>query len=544
METQVKKKQVSGAMASCSIVALPLALQQALAAAVVVDGVELQLSFYEEFVTVDELLTADVLAIYATDETFDRVLAWLPKLQPVLQRQSTMQPLLLLTPVAFSRSLSAAWAYGVCAHLPVCSDVSGVCHTLCHIAYSRQVQTQAKREIVALEAQLEQVGDHAMIAMSASHQLGEIIRFMEKSYRCSDFEALIERLHETLESLGVHGCGVIECDNTLMYFGDRERQPFLQRLIEHQRHLGRYVDLEHRTTLNFEKVTLMVRKMPPLGSEAYGRMKDVLFSLMEGLEARVKAISVARAAADAERTKHAFFAVMSHEMRTPMNAVCGFSSRLSKLSAGATLTVRDASALLHVHDKATHLQGIIEKMFELTRIGASLELRRLVVREACAGILHQYEVAAKAKGLGFSVHFQEESIVADLDERRLQHILANLLDNAVKYTDQGQVSVAVTTLASPTLGAQIQLIIADTGGGMPESVQKGIFTPLGQIDDFLHRGSEGIHLGLTMVRKFVLDLAGGVDFSSNPGQGTRFVVSLPQFVKDSKEEASVDAELF
>lgn len=125
METQVKKKQTSGTMAACAIVALPLELQAALVAAESVDGVGLQLSFYGEFIAVDALFGADVLAIYATDETFDKALAWLPVLLPKLQRQSTVQPLLLLTPVAFSRPLSAAWANGICAHLTVFSDMSG-----------------------------------------------------------------------------------------------------------------------------------------------------------------------------------------------------------------------------------------------------------------------------------------------------------------------------------------------------------------------------------------------------------------------------------
>lgn len=479
----------------------------------------------------------DVVAFYVTDTNYAQVLETVREFVVEAVGDSHVQ-FMLVSPLGFAQDLAEAWHLGMHSYVPVADRLDNLYYALNRFA-------RARHELDTMERQIKEASDIALLSMSASSQLGDIVRFMEKSYQCEDYEQLGNLLKETLSTLGVSSCGVIRSGKDSVFFGDPEKRTYLERLIQEQQERGRFVDVENRTTLNFDNVSVMARNLPEPGSEPYGRMKDVLFSLVEGADARIKAIASTRAAAVMDRSKLNFLSVMSHELRTPMNSILGFAGRLRSKKVGDPVAERDLAALDYLSTNASRLMSMIDNIFELTRIesDAGRARQRLLVSEVITGVLKKQEAAATAKQLAFSVHWQDAGIIAEVDPRRLQQIVSQLVGNAVKFTRIGQVTVEVSSVCHPKKSELLQIKIQDTGAGIAPAQLDELFKPFGQVDDYMSRSSEGVHLGLALVNKFVTDLDGDIVVQSTQGKGTRVLVSFPQFVNDATKDKN-DIELF
>ncbi|AUM12111.1 sensor histidine kinase [Ketobacter alkanivorans] len=433
--------------------------------------------------------------------------------------------------------LDPFWQCRLALYVPVFSGYESL-YTALDQFFTRQ------REASLLRQQLNEASDIAMLSMSASSQLGEIIRFLEKSYECSDYDSLGLLLNQTLERLGVSGCGIIEAeDGGMVYFGSEARQDAWQRLMLEMRSKGRFVDLENRTIANFDTVSVMARNMPEAGSEPYGRMKDMLFTLVEGAEARVKTLALERAVAMSEKAKSIFLRVMSHELRTPMNAVLGFSTKLAAKAMGDPFSERELSAVTMVKDNADRLMEMIEDLEDLSRVNVDTEhaKQRVLVADVLAGTFRVSAARAAQKGLHFIGEFSEECLQAELDPMRLNQVVKKLCANALKYTEQGEIRVSVGTEYHTDLGEQLVITVADTGVGMSADRVSQLFRPVSQLyDDYVHH-HQGTGLGVTVVKEFVAEMGGEINVTSQEGVGTRFCITLPQF---THHEPTDSVELF
>lgn len=523
-------------VSSCGLVGFPAELIQNCSREEVARSLGITLLPFDLQDVVSHHVHCDVVAFYVTNESYVGVLDIIRDFVVNVIGDSHRH-FIIASPQSFSQDLAEAWNLGMHSYVPMADYLDNLLHVLNRFARTRH-------ELDTVEHQLKEASDIALLSMSASSQQGDIVRFMEKSYQCEDYEHLGALLRETLAKMGVTSCGVIRGGNDKVYFGDPEKRIYLERLLTEQQHRGRFVDVENRTTLNFENISIMARNLPEPGSEPYRRMKDVLFSLVEGADARIKAIASMRAAAVLDRSKLNFLSVMSHELRTPMNSILGFSARLKLKKVGDTLTPRDVSALEFLALNAQRLMAMIDNVFELSRIDSDADRarQRLLVIDVLISILKKYETEALAKKLQFDVHWQDEGVYAEVDPRRLRQIVLQLLDNAVKYTQTGKVSVEISTLHRPEGEEWMQIVIRDTGIGIAATQLNELFKPFGQVDDYMARGSDGVHLGLALVNKFISDLNGEIEVHSDEGLGTVIIVRVPQF--DSLHaQLATDAEL-
>lgn len=519
-------------VSGCGLVGFPAELVESCATEEVTRSLGVTLFPCELPDIVSATMPCDVVAFFVTNDTYSEVLNSIRHflVDGVSDRQIQF---MLVSPPGFTQELEDAWILGMHSFVPVSDRLDNLYYALNRFARNR-------REIDTMERQLKEASDIALLSMSASSQLGEIVRFMERSYQCEDYEQLGHLLKETLNTMGVASCGVIRLGTEKVYFGDPDKRAYLERLIQEQQDRGRFVDVENRTTLNFDNVSVMARNLPEPGSEPYGRMKDVLFSLVEGADARVKAIASTRAAAVLDRSKLSFLSVMSHELRTPMNSIIGFAGRLKTKKPGDVITERDMSALEFLSSNAQRLMTMIDNVFELTRIDSDADRarQRLLVSEVVTGTIKKHEAAAFAKQLQFNVNWQDPGMVAEIDPRRLQQIMGQLLDNAIKFTTAGQITVDIGSCYLQGRGEWMQISIRDTGQGIPEARLSELFKPFGQVDDYMSRSSEGVHLGLALVHKFVTDLNGDVFVQSIEGEGTQVTVRMPQFVTPQSVDAA------
>jgi PAS domain S-box-containing protein len=234
----------------------------------------------------------------------------------------------------------------------------------------------------------------------------------------------------------------------------------------------------------------------------------------------------------ANRAKSDFLANMSHDLRTPLNAIMGYAQILKKEK---NLTDRQRDQLGIVQDSGDHLLSLINDLLDLARIEAQKEE---VVSEAFNLPSLIQEVLSvtmvKVNGKGLALHYEEGTGIPGRvrgDARKLRQVLLNLLDNAIKYTEKGGVTLRVSTVGGQQSevgdkGKQtLRFDIADTGIGIAKGKTKEIFEPFAR-GGMKGRATEGIGLGLSICRRLVELMGGRLSVESEVGVGSTFTFEI------------------
>jgi signal transduction histidine kinase len=231
----------------------------------------------------------------------------------------------------------------------------------------------------------------------------------------------------------------------------------------------------------------------------------------------------------ANRSKAHFVATISHELRTPMNAVLGYTELLADEIYGPVSPLQK-DHLRRVSASGKHLLGLIEDLLGYARVEAGEEtVRAEDVRlvDVVEQSLVLVRPLATKKGLRIRVEGPSEPIDLHTDPRKLRQVLVNLLANAVKFTTAGDV-VLLIRVEGRDAGVRVVFEVTDTGCGIALADQERIFEPFWQVDPTATHDAGSTGLGLSVARQFARLLGGDVTVTrSAPGQGSTFVVSLP-----------------
>ena len=235
----------------------------------------------------------------------------------------------------------------------------------------------------------------------------------------------------------------------------------------------------------------------------------------------------------AGRLKDEFLANMSHELRTPLNAILGLSEALLEQVSG-TLNPRQVKSITTISTSGAHLLTLINDILDLSKVeSGKLELNpELVGAHAfCESCLQFVLTQATQKNIGVAFDHDERVTTFMADPKRLKQILVNLLTNAVKFTPAGgRIGLKVN---APAGEGVVQFRVWDTGIGISRDDERKLFHAFSQVDSGLARAQEGTGLGLVLVAKLVELHGGSVTLESNPGQGSCFIVRLPQIAARS-----------
>jgi signal transduction histidine kinase len=227
---------------------------------------------------------------------------------------------------------------------------------------------------------------------------------------------------------------------------------------------------------------------------------------------------------EASRHKSQFLANMSHELRTPLNAILGFSELLLDGIYGEP-PEKMRSAVARIQRNGRHLLGLINDVLDLSKIEAGqlrLSLADYSVEELVSGVYTSVESLAAEKNLGLRIAVPPGLPPARGDERRLAQALFNLVGNAIKFTDAGEVRIEVEAK-----GDSYKFSVQDTGPGIDEADQTKIFEEFQQVDNSITKTKGGAGLGLAIVKRIVEMHGGRIWIESRPGHGATFSFLVP-----------------
>jgi len=244
------------------------------------------------------------------------------------------------------------------------------------------------------------------------------------------------------------------------------------------------------------------------------------------------------------KTKSQFLANMSHEIRTPMNAIIGLSD-LALLEENSTEL---STHVQHINTAATHLLAIINDILDLSKLEAGriqLMPAAFDLDELLSTTHYLLLNAAVTKNLDLSLK-KDQNVPSILigDSLRLRQVLINLVGNAIKFTDQGSVTLSVSLLESIESNARILFAVKDTGIGITPDQQTKLFKPFSQLDDGYSRSFGGTGLGLVISQELVTLMGAEIKIDSNFGIGSCFsfelVLPVVPLVKLEEDDASTE----
>ena len=256
-----------------------------------------------------------------------------------------------------------------------------------------------------------------------------------------------------------------------------------------------------------------------------------------------ESLEVARQSA---RSRQNFFSNVSHEMRTPLNAIIG----MTELAQRHTGDRADMKRYLdRIHFAGKQLKQLIDDILELSRMEQgkfSLNLQSMDLEKCLHDSLAPYVIQAEMEHKTFTVETVQTGTLIQADPLRIAQLLNNLLSNAFKFTESGDtVSVRVDRLGFSQNGmVRYRIVVQDTGKGMSESFLSEIFKPYMRESGFTTRSVAGTGLGMAITKNLVDQMNGEIHVTSAPGQGSTFSIVLPFAVADENaQEREGDSDL-
>jgi signal transduction histidine kinase len=226
----------------------------------------------------------------------------------------------------------------------------------------------------------------------------------------------------------------------------------------------------------------------------------------------------------ASKHKSQFLANMSHELRTPLNAILGYAELMLDSIYGEP-SDKMRTVLERLQSNGRHLLGLINDVLDLSKIEAgqlTLSLNDYSLGDMARGVVSAVEPLAAEKRLAFTAEVPPDLPAGRGDERRLSQVLLNLVGNAIKFTEEGEVAIK----ASATNG-EFTVQVCDTGPGITAADQAKIFEEFQQADSSITRKKGGTGLGLSIAKRIIEMHGGRIWVESEPGKGSTFFFTLP-----------------
>ncbi|WP_404419944.1 PAS domain S-box protein [Marinospirillum sp.] len=426
--------------------------------------------------------------------------------------------------------------YWVAATLVPLLDQNGQPEAYISIRTDITRQKQLEESLSQQNKELQELTDHLS---EHSHLLTEIIEAIPLPVYLKDNQGRYQQLNRAFEEyfgiqredyLGRDVFDLLEVETARVHhskdqqlFREQGRQSYQAR---NQRSDGHFADAVYK-------------KAALLSADGQARgLVGVIFDVTERQHWEAGLVEARKAAEAANQAKSQFLANMSHEIRTPMNGILG----MLDLVLETRLDSEQKEHLDLARLSAEHLLEIINHLLDISKIEAGkLGLQPSVfnLHELLDQTLRSLSSRAQAKGLKL-VYDPGEGLPSYVyaDPARLRQMLINLLGNAIKFTQKGEVRLQVRCLDCQSKQARVELQVTDTGIGMSAEELEKVFEPFEQVQSERNRQFEGTGLGLAIVKQLAAMMGGEVSASSEPEVGSTFILHLPLLLAEKPADLS------
>ncbi len=305
----------------------------------------------------------------------------------------------------------------------------------------------------------------------------------------------------------------------LVFHGPRE---FSAAELETLRSIGQTIGLALANVQHVERIEAEIKQRRKAEAELASHRDHLDELVTSRTRALMRALDRAQ---ESDRLKSEFLTTISHELRTPLNSILGFTTTVRDGMAGP-LNDEQSRQLGFAQTSAEHLLSLINDLIDLSQIEAGrMELvdEAFDLSEVAAQVVASMKPRADAKGLVIRNNLCPRTCSLVSDRRRVAQVLLNLVDNAIKFTDAGEVCIDCNCD-----DVRARLKVSDDGVGISPQDQAVLFDPFRQLDGGTDRIHEGSGLGLSICRELVTLLGGTIEVESEPGRGSTFRVILPR----------------
>jgi PAS domain S-box-containing protein len=288
---------------------------------------------------------------------------------------------------------------------------------------------------------------------------------------------------------------------------------------------------DHITTTDSKNKTYDVINVPLFNED--GSRKGLIMLGRDITDRKIAEENLGKAlhkAEESDRLKTAFLSNMSHEIRTPLNAIIGFSDLLDD----EELTREEKQTYIRlVYDNGNALLGLIDDIIDLARIESGemkLNQQQTNISELFVDVYQTYKGLKNRRNkahIDLFFNIPESDVVCTTDARKLRQILINLVDNALKFTEEGSITMGFSIEKEEEGQANLQLFVNDTGIGIPVESKSQIFKRFIKLNEGSKKLYPGTGLGLSIVQQFTQLMGGSVRIDSEENKGTAFIINLP-----------------
>ncbi len=382
-------------------------------------------------------------------------------------------------------------------------------------------------EINSLQQELNAARQMTFKMMSASGEVGDTLQFLKSTFATKTFEELAAVSLDYLAASGYQSCLLFQGIDGPKFFTLNVNDEMIDRIFL-SKHIdeGRIWEAHGRIIINFEHSSLLINN-PPQDDTKRGELRDTLAILMDGIEAKVKNILLAGQTDEARNVKNAFFSLMTHELKTPLNPIIGFSTHLSR-KLKDELNERDLKAINSIRDNGEHMLRLLEDILVVTK----LRNNELIIHKASTDISSIVSEAVTfleefAEKCNVSVNFDPvEDLIASVDGHRLLDSFIGLLSNGIKYSEGKTVNIVCSLDVHPD-HENIKVTFQDTGRGIAEDNQVKVFHHFSERDNPATEKKRSYGISLFLINEIIQLHDGQIILESRLGEGSCFTVTIP-----------------